>query len=424
MNNLKIENITYLLLCIFCMLLPLFPAIIPVCIILIALSVILNFKNLHVNKIHIPLFYLSLFFYILHAVSFIYSISKKEALFDSEVKLSILVWPIIFLFVKPLNFIKYHNVLLSYIAGCIFSTFILIYNGIACYWEHGWIECFSGSYISPNFHTTYIAVYYIFCIAILMHLILKNIELKLSNIHIPKYVYVLLIIYFLVFIVQLQSKGAFISLLAILGINMFVVFKKSEIRYKKNLFVLIIISVIIPFLFSSNLRDRFSNSFSVLNKPIAELIDDSNKTKDGSAARKIAWYVAINKAFDNPWGYGSGSVKKILTDEYIKLNWKVGQEMYINAHNQYLQTLLSVGIQGLLILIVIIIYLLHNAVKSNNLLLLNFTIIFALNFMFESMFELQAGIVYIWFFICMLNNYDHPMLFLPIEHNPEKNENR
>lgn len=403
MKFITLQNIPVILLCIFSFLLSLLPAAIPITIVFIIVSICINYKYLNINKKYLPLFYLSSLFYLLHAVSYMYSVNKNDSLFDLQVKLSLFIWPLIFLFLKPTDIKKYNIILLSYLLGCFVSSFILIYNGIICYMKHSWIECFSGSYISPNFHTTYIAVYYVFCVNILLYFIsnYSSFVFKISK-KLLMYLSVFLIMYFLVLIVQLQSKGAFISLLATLGVNTFFLIKKINLKQQVVIITVLTLSICTPFILSSSIRERFINSFKVINKPIAQLVNYSNVTKDGSAARKIAWYVSVNKIAENPLGYGNGSVKKILTDEYIKLNWQIGQDMYINSHNQYLQTMLSVGLQGLLTLVAILFLLFYISVKNKNMLLLNLLVICVINFMFESMFELQAGIVYIWFFICFL----------------------
>ena len=74
---------------------------------------------------------------------------------------------------------------------------------------------------------------------------------------------------------------------------------------------------------------------------------------------------------------------------------------FINAHNQYLQTLLEHGILGFSILGFLILYSVFHAVKNKNYFLLILLIIFGINMFFESMLEHNKGIFAFSLFVCL-----------------------
>ena len=66
-----------------------------------------------------------------------------------------------------------------------------------------------------------------------------------------------------------------------------------------------------------------------------------------------------------------------------------------NAHNQYLQTLLSTGIIGIIILLIFSFSPFYFGIKHKDILYISFVIVLILNIFVESMFEARAGVNFI-----------------------------
>jgi O-antigen ligase len=81
---------------------------------------------------------------------------------------------------------------------------------------------------------------------------------------------------------------------------------------------------------------------------------------------------------------------------------KAASEQRLNAHNQYLQTTVALGVIGLLVLILILLLPALQAYRQNNFPYFVFLVLLGFNLLFESMLETQAGVVFYAFFNVVL----------------------
>ena len=88
--------------------------------------------------------------------------------------------------------------------------------------------------------------------------------------------------------------------------------------------------------------------------------------------------------------------------EYLYINYAIDKE--INAHNMFLETIISVGIIGLALLLAyfIIPLVIWIKRKSFDMLYFSFLMIIAFNGLFESVNEGQVGIIFFCFFNSLL----------------------
>ena len=127
---------------------------------------------------------------------------------------------------------------------------------------------------------------------------------------------------------------------------------------------------------------------------------------------RIAIYVTSTKlAYHKlPWGVGTGDTKDEIIENYKKLGSKTINERYLNAHNQYLQTTITLGILGLTSLLLILAGGFRYAIKKRNVLFFSFLILISLNMFFESMLEQQAGVIFITLFFTLFCIWEKPKL--------------
>jgi len=136
--------------------------------------------------------------------------------------------------------------------------------------------------------------------------------------------------------------------------------------------------------------------------------DMSTDGSEGSSAqstseRIIVWKVAVNIILKQPiLGVGTGDVKDELLREYYAKKVYPAFNQKLNAHNQYLQTMVTLGITGFIVLAVIILSSLVISVKKQDYPYTAFILLIILNIAFESMFETQAGVVFYAFFNILL----------------------
>jgi O-antigen ligase len=207
-----------------------------------------------------------------------------------------------------------------------------------------------------------------------------------------RFIYILVILFFLSLVLLLSSKAGLIVLLLI-AISISIKYLKLT---KRNLIIGILALCLFIGLLMKN--DRFSQmNNSLYNHYIL------GKTQvESTNERLIVWGIVIQKLkTDWIFGTGAGDLKYDLTKEYKKNGFTIGEDKMLNAHNQYLETFLSVGILGLLNLVLIFYLTLKKYLAENNLILLGFILIISINFIFESILNNQAGIVFFSLFITM-----------------------
>ena len=88
--------------------------------------------------------------------------------------------------------------------------------------------------------------------------------------------------------------------------------------------------------------------------------------------------------------------------EYLYINFAIDKG--INAHNQFFETLISVGIIGVILLLAyfVIPLVLWIKRKQFNMLYFSFLLMIGFNMLFESVFEVQMGIIFFCFFNSLL----------------------
>jgi O-antigen ligase len=110
-------------------------------------------------------------------------------------------------------------------------------------------------------------------------------------------------------------------------------------------------------------------------------------------------------------GTGTGSANNVLMGHYQTHGMTIAFKEHLNAHNQYLQTFITLGIFGFIGLISMLFYPISQAISNRDLLYKGFLFIFILNIFVESMLDTQAGNLFFAFF--------NALLFMNSSHNQE-----
>jgi len=156
---------------------------------------------------------------------------------------------------------------------------------------------------------------------------------------------------------------------------------QSSRKLKLSLTVLIMVFAIIGILLF-----KYSSSFDKYKKISSDL-------------RFEIWPVAAKLMQESlPFGYGTGDVKEIRNRYYLEHGMNDLNERNLNFHNQYLETILQVGIPGIIILIAVLIIPLYLAVKQKNFLYFSFLFLIIFGFLTESMLHTQKGVLFYAFF--------------------------
>jgi len=163
---------------------PIHDKLVPPIILLIVLNWLLEFnfaeKLNRFNTVKDKKYILApVILYLLYVIGTLYSAQLKGqsgALFDLEVKSSLLLFPMFFLTIdkSKLGNDFFKRVLKAFIYGCLVSSIILINKAMMDYFKEQDASVFYYSSLSWMHHPSYLALYFTFAIAILLTWIFKS----------------------------------------------------------------------------------------------------------------------------------------------------------------------------------------------------------------------------------------------------------
>ena len=334
--------------------------------------------------------------YIFYLIGVFYSSNIDYALFDLEVKLMLLLFPLVFSTIDKSIFTPRRIVCVFavFIAGCFIGTLVCFGNAVYNFTQTNSVDYFYYSNLSIFHHSGYFAMYLNFAIALIIYFLLTNWKQNLNKWKIGALS--LLIIYFLIFIILLSSKAGMLTLIIIflLTVSYLIIFEK---RYFQG--ALIFLMVCVLFIGAFKLFPKSLNRIIIAQEALENRNKIEHGASEGTTGRLLIWENSLEIIRNNfLFGVGTGDVKDFLLEKYEENKFTYYQNKEFNAHNQYLQTFISLGLFGFLILLLTLILPLAYAIKNKQFIYLFFLIIFSLNLLVESMFETQAGVVFYAFF--------------------------
>lgn len=352
-----------------------------------------------------PVVILLMAFYILHAAGILYSQNQKEAWFVLEKKLSLILLPVLFIFGPRLNGKETKAVLLSFVASCILVCILCLAIATSKFVQTKDITFFYYQSLSINIgmHAAYLAMYLCFAIAILLFLSFNEKATLRSN---QKALYFISIIAMSLVIFMLSARTQIVILMIEIAIYFIFVFNLNKSPLKSILLSSLIICALLgTALLFPGTRERFKEAINYNNEYAL------SKKWGEKQMRYLIWKSALEASGTNLLiGTGTGDVqddlqKIYIEKEYISLTYF--ENTKFNAHNQYFETLIGLGIIGLLVFLSVISVAIRNASKGKNAIYLISVLIFAASCITESMLERQNGIVFFSFFsvFLLVNKY-------------------
>jgi O-antigen ligase len=161
---------------------------------------------------------------------------------------------------------------------------------------------------------------------------------------------------------------------------------------------IIIISIFSILHFVPEVSDRIKRMIDVVE----------NGTPDASAmestgVRMLVWSASNDVIAENLiLGTGTGDSKDELMKVYKERGMTGAYEHNLNSHNEFYQVFVALGIIGFILLFANLWFPLFSAIKSGNTIYVLFLLIIIFNFLTESMFETQAGVMFYGFFNSLL----------------------
>lgn len=300
-----------------------------------------------------------------------------------EKKLSLIVLPLLLFSIKP-NDNLLHLSLISFVLGCIvlsiYSLIYVILNDLPFDTEMTF-HVFDISHV-------YASLYIVFSIIILIHyfLLKRNSFIRLSL--------VLVVTVMLVFLYFLGGKMAIISflLLCFTGAVIIIVGSKRNRTLKLILFLFPVATFVFALFSIEKIQSRFSY---LINKEHYFVGDNAWSSIGVRFTILSCSYETIKENLF--WGSGSGDVQDDLDNCFSRNNFSTVIGM--NAHNQFIQTLLDVGLFGLSLLLMMFFFIFKEAYIHRNYLLGSFLFIFFLCCLSESLLERQQGVLLFSYFV-------------------------
>lgn len=326
--------------------------------------------------------------YLLHLISLLWTDDLNKGLFDLEVKLSLFIFPI---FIGYLNYSKedIEKIFVHLSNTWLIVNILLIFRSILNYFFNH--QILSYNEFTYKAHPTYFSMYSVFFIT--YYLFNKN---NLNKKHL------LYILIYALGILLSSSKAGFIGFIILIFIYLFKYYRHIAFRLTVG------IILVVYFLFYKThylifISDRIRTSQEILFK----YFNNEPLPLETNSIRLYAWKASINAIAHN-WmtGVGIGDTHRTLNQYYIQKKLNILAEKNINAHNVFLQIILSIGITGLLLFFVILLSIIRRAyINKINFIMLYLLILIFMYFSTESILETQAGTVFIGLFFSLFDKY-------------------
>lgn len=315
-------------------------------------------------------------YYFVSIIGMFYTLNVGEGLFDLEVKLSILMVPLFLLTSDVVHRYSVFSFVKTFIFGVSVSMIIQFILAGVNYESTGNLDVFYYSLLSYFHHPAYFSMYTNFAIASLLVLIFHYRE-RIQFRHF------FLLGFLVIGVYQLSSRNGLLTLVVLLAYAfIYIIFPK--LKWKKMLFALVVTLLV---------------SAAVLY-PIAKYTNTIRKVelstaKSSSGVRLAMWRASVPLVMDNLlFGVGTGDVNRELQVEFAKNKIVRAVRDGLNAHNQFLQTQVSLGLMGTVLLLLGIGYPFVISVLKGKLFYPLFAVILVINFLTESVFNTQAGVIY------------------------------
>jgi O-antigen ligase len=333
--------------------------------------------------------YLLIIFYFLNLISFFWSENKSSAIFDLEVKFSLLLFPVIFSYLIYSKYSILSLMLTSFKTSILIGTLLLLrsifnyilFNQFLTYNEY-----------TVNMHPTYFSMYFVLFISFLLF----------SKIRIKPF---LRVFYFFVLTLNVllsSSKAGIISLLFII-----LIYFVKKYKLKSILYSLLLLFGLYILLYKTNYLLFISDRIRTSQEIVLNFLHHKKLRLESNSIRLYAWKASINIIKENYLlGVGIGDVHTCLNNYFINQRLDELAQKNINAHNTFLQIWLGIGVLGLIVFIWYLIHLMFEAYKHKIYSIVVFLISISL-FIFptESVLETQAGTIFLGLVFSLINKY-------------------
>jgi O-antigen ligase len=150
---------------------------------------------------------------------------------------------------------------------------------------------------------------------------------------------------------------------------------------------------------SRYVNDKFFDTLDKIGFNTSNQVSEVGENYHSINLRQKLWTSASELIIERPiFGYGVGDEKNELEKIYLREGYDIGR---INAHNQFLSSLIQFGAVGLTLLVVVFFLLFRQSLREKSIQLFLVTLIMAISMITESYLELQQGVFYFCTFVTL-----------------------
>lgn len=344
---------------------------------------------------HFRLFMILLFIsvYIVAVAGVFNSQNKAEAFFTLQVKLPLLIFPVV---LGTTNYMPegfYTKTFQSFSVAFILFCTACIGKALYLYYQTGTTDLSFGYDILVLKHM-YPSAVSLFCVFVISGHVINVYNKKARH-----YDFAALTISFILLFLTGNRMGLLLSTVIVLFI---IVAAVKNLKQKIVFGLSFLMIILLVFWVNKNFRNKVQKAFSFSSGESIPLDTDASlgRSWDGKAIRIAIWKCSAEIMKSNFFtGVGTGDVQDELQKTYERRKFYFASRYNrYDAHNQYLQQWIMNGISGFLFFITIIVTpLFYKPFRSNRYYVL-FLIIFGIFCITESMLEINKGIVWYSFF--------------------------
>jgi O-antigen ligase len=344
--------------------------------------------------------------YAAYVLGLIHTENLRHGIRDlTEKKINLLIFPILFYLAPKLDFNQAKNILLAFVMGCLCTVLFCLSAATYYYVTLGTTSFFFYHELSTlaGAHAVYLSMFSCFSIVILLYVYPE----KFARSARTKFLFYLATFLFILSIFLLSGR-THITIL-IVGVIVYLTFLFNQ---RSNLFRSVLKAGVvglaitgIAFLFPNN-RLRFKQAINYKNE------FGIDRQWGEQQMRPLMWTCTFELIKSEPVvGVGTGDNLDELHECYVDhqfttLTYLEGEGIRFNAHNQFLEITLALGVPGLLVFLISLFAPLQFSVRRKQVLYAVFLLLFITSCLTESLLERQTGCVFFGFFNTFLFLYD------------------
>lgn len=370
-----------------------------------------DFKTKSIKLSRNPLALIFIGYFLIHVFGLLYTEDIDQGIKEIEKKIPLLIFPLVLSSSTKINQAYIKTIFISFITSIGIASLICLINGFIQNSRYNQSDNFNWFYISYNDLTSiiniqpnYLAAFTSLVIVYLVIFLFESSEQKMT---LRRIGLMILSIYLFGFLMLLSARtvlgATFLAIIVVV-----VVYGKQKVSKLNSLLVIGVLALvtIISISVLPILRERMFQAIGIEQdaKWINQFGDATGVIEE---PRYIKWKSSWNAIKDN-WvvGTGTGGAQNALREQYKLINWQEGLLVDYNSHNQYLQTWLTLGLPGILILLASVFIPMKRALKNGNIQYSIFLFLILIYFLTESFLERQWGVVFYSFFNSLLAFYE------------------